>query len=63
MSDKLDDFFSEHQKRPRDKKRDKSLEPDWTGTCDNCGASPIVPATGMCGPCTFGTADAIDGNW
>jgi hypothetical protein len=39
------------------------MEPDWGGECDNCGASPIVPATGMCGPCTFGEADTIDGNW
>lgn len=38
-------------------------KPDWTGKCENCGASPIVPATGMCGPCTFGDADTVDGNW
>ena len=38
-------------------------EPDWTGKCENCGASPIVPATGLCGPCTFGEADTAGGNW
>lgn len=38
-------------------------EPDWFGRCENCGASPILPATGMCGPCTFGEADTADGNW
>lgn len=37
--------------------------PDWSGTCDNCGASPIVPVTGLCGPCTFGEADTAGGNW
>ncbi len=37
--------------------------PDWSGECENCGASPIVPITGMCGPCTFGEADTINGNW
>ncbi len=40
-----------------------SMEPDWTGKCQVCGASPIVPETGMCGPCTFGEAETFDGNW
>jgi CO dehydrogenase/acetyl-CoA synthase alpha subunit len=39
------------------------LEPDWTGKCEVCGASPTVPTTGMCGPCTFGEADTAGGNW
>lgn len=43
---------------------DKSdTRPDWTKKCEVCGATPIVPLTGMCGPCTFGEADTIDGNW
>ena len=43
---------------------DKSeTEPDWEGECETCGASPIVPITGMCGPCTFGEADTVAGNW
>lgn len=37
--------------------------PDWGGTCENCGSSPIVPLTGLCGPCTFGEADTAGGNW
>ncbi len=37
--------------------------PDWEGTCEICGDSPIVPVTGMCGPCTFGEADTMNGNW
>jgi hypothetical protein len=37
--------------------------PDWGGTCESCGASPIVPETGMCGPCTFGEASTAGGNW
>ena len=45
------------------KQDDQDMEPDWTGTCEVCGASPIVPATGMCGPCTFGEADTVNGNW
>jgi hypothetical protein len=49
------------QREELESKRD--LKPNWTGECENCGASPIVPATGMCGPCTFGQADTAGGNW
>lgn len=45
------------------KGRDPDTDPDWTGKCENCGESPIVPATGMCGPCTFGEAATAGGNW
>lgn len=41
----------------------QDTKPDWSGKCENCGASPIVPVTGMCGPCTFGEADTAGGNW
>ena len=37
--------------------------PDYDGKCETCGASPIVRETGLCGPCTFGEADTIDGDW
>lgn len=50
-------------KRKKRKHDDDDLEPDWTGQCEICGQSPIVPATGMCGPCTFGEADTMGGNW
>lgn len=45
------------------KKPDPETDPDWTGQCEVCRSSPIVPATGMCGPCTFGDADTVGGNW
>ena len=48
---------------PHPKKKKKVGEPDWTRGCDNCGASPIVPETGLCGPCNFGEADTAGGNW
>lgn len=38
-------------------------DPDWTRTCPNCDESPVVPETGLCGPCTFGEADTANGNW
>lgn len=43
--------------------RDCETEPDWDHECEVCGMSPILPVTGMCGPCTFGEADTILGNW
>lgn len=46
-----------------DEDEDEDMEPDWSGHCSNCGDSPIVPLTGLCGPCTFGEADTIGGNW
>lgn len=49
-------------------KRDNLLkpedtEPDWEGECEVCGQSPIVPLTGLCGPCTWGESDTAGGNW
>ncbi len=48
-------------------------EPDYANRCENCGESPtvtgvnkdgkVVYAAGMCGPCTFGTAKALDPDW
>lgn len=42
---------------------DPEMRPDWSRGCENCGAKPIMPLTGMCGPCTTGEADTIGGNW
>jgi len=41
----------------------QDTRPDWTHCCSVCGVSPVVPATGMCGPCTFGEADTAGGGW
>lgn len=46
------------KKIPREK-----IEPDWTTGCASCGAKPVVPITGLCGPCTFGEAETSGGNW
>jgi hypothetical protein len=37
--------------------------PDWTSQCMYCGSSPILPITNLCGPCTFGEAETLGGNW
>lgn len=42
---------------------ENSTEPDWSHSCEVCGQTPIVPMTGLCGPCTFGEADTAGGNW
>lgn len=42
---------------------EKDLNPDWTHECEVCGQTPIVPFTGLCGPCTFGEANTAGGNW
>lgn len=42
---------------------DPRIKPDWKRACDVCGERPIMPITGMCGPCTTGESDTIGGNW
>lgn len=41
----------------------KKFTPNWDKKCANCGASPIVPVTKMCGPCTWGESDTVMGDW
>ena len=43
--------------------KDEDTRPDWTRKCGSCGEKPVVPLTGLCGPCTFGKADTAGGNW
>lgn len=52
----------------KDKKKpkpitDAEIKPDYTKKCIVCGASPVMPVTQMCGPCTFGDASTFGGNW
>jgi len=36
---------------------------EW-GTCESCGTETfLVGEVGLCGPCCFGEADTINGNW
>jgi hypothetical protein len=50
------------QEKPPEQE-DSDLKPDWKTPCFICSQIPTVPLTGMCGPCTFGTADALLGGW
>ncbi len=42
---------------------DECQKPDWNRKCSVCDQSPIHPVTGKCGPCTFGVAETVNGNW
>ncbi len=41
----------------------EAFEKVWDAKCDVCDQSPVVRATGLCGPCTFGEAETVGGNW
>jgi hypothetical protein len=51
------------KKRPQKHPTQEQMEPDWNRGCDACGERPVVPSTGLCGPCTFGEAGTAGGNW
>ena len=36
---------------------------DWTRECEVCESTPVVNATGLCGPCTWGESETAGGNW
>ena len=53
----------EKQMRANDKKTAK--EPGKCfGECESCGMETVlVEPVDLCGPCCFGEADTINGNW
>lgn len=63
LADHIRAKHPEHAITVVEKPRQPEFSPDYEGECIVCGASPIVPISGMCGPCTWGEADTIDGNW
>lgn len=65
MKKKQKVFKSENAKKKGEETErvDPECEPDWSIPCSNCGAVPTVPVTGLCGPCTFGEAETVGGNW
>lgn len=40
-----------------------NYRPDWQHGCENCGAKPTLPVSGLCGPCHFGIAATSGGAW
>lgn len=57
------ELINKKEKKIKGKEADKKIKPDWSKKCEVCGNSPIVPMTGMCGPCTFGESETAGGNW
>lgn len=51
------------RRKRKHEERGSDIEPDYEGQCESCGASPILPVSGLCGPCTFGEAETVEGNW
>lgn len=45
-------------KQPPQEPKDK----EW-GNCSSCEQFQPLTSVSMCGPCTFGEADTINGNW
>ena len=44
-------------------KDDPDTRPNWKVKCQVCGAKPTVGDMGLCGPCCFGDAYTVGGNW
>lgn len=36
---------------------------NWKVPCEVCGGKPTVHPTDLCGPCCFGEAETVGGNW
>lgn len=51
------------RKDTKEMSNEEAFEKDWSRKCEVCEATPVVNATGLCGPCTFGEADTAGGNW
>lgn len=43
--------------------RMKEGDKDYESSCESCGAKPTVFPTNLCGPCCFGDASTVGGNW
>lgn len=41
----------------------RRLELIWNCKCTSCDATPVVRFSGLCGPCTFGEVDTLNGEW
>ena len=51
------------REQPRDTARLKDGDKDWDTPCQNCGELPTVHPVALCGPCCWGEAETVGGNW
>jgi len=49
--------------RPKEPADGEAFTANWDRKCCVCGATPTVGTTDLCGPCCFGEADTMGGNW
>jgi hypothetical protein len=61
VRDGLEEFLS--NPTPKKTLTDEQAFEKVDAPCEVCGARPVVRATGLCGPCTFGEAETAGGNW
>ncbi len=47
----------------KEEPEDKQATRNYEVGCENCDQKPTVGDTGLCGPCCFGEAETINGNW
>lgn len=52
-----------NNKKPDDQELDKQYRKNWKVPCEVCDQKPTVGDTKLCGPCCFGEADTLGGNW
>ena len=53
----------DNEQKNKELTNEQAFEKVWDAECEVCGQSPVVRATGLCGPCTFGEAETAGGNW
>ncbi len=53
----------ERRKNRQAKAQLREGDKDWDTSCSNCEGKPTVHPTELCGPCCFGEAETINGNW
>lgn len=45
------------------KEEEFNADPNWDVACEVCEMLPTVGDIGLCGPCCFGEAETMGGNW
>jgi ribosomal protein S14 len=61
----LNNFMEELEKELKKLELERSKEKGKCfGECESCGVETVlVQEVGLCGPCCFGEAETINGNW
>jgi len=61
MDEVMDDLTSELKEIETERSKEDGK---YFGTCQSCGIETVlVKECSLCGPCCFGEAETINGNW